>query len=52
MKKAYVFPGQGAQFPGMGKNPMEIRIQEALNFVRLNKLMAITAAATCKKSET
>jgi [acyl-carrier-protein] S-malonyltransferase len=23
MKKAYVFPGQGAQFPGMGKDLFE-----------------------------
>ncbi len=36
----------------ISRKPEEINIHEALNLVRLNRLMAIAAAATCKKSET
>ncbi|MDR2232757.1 MAG: ACP S-malonyltransferase [Tannerella sp.] len=39
MKKAYVFPGQGAQFSGMGKNLYEQDIQAQKMFEEANEIL-------------
>ena len=36
----------------INKKPEDINIHETLNFVRLKRLMAIIAAATCKARDT
>ncbi len=42
MKKAYVFPGQGAQYPGMGKDLFE-RFEEARNlFLQADKILGFS----------
>jgi [acyl-carrier-protein] S-malonyltransferase len=37
--KAYIFPGQGAQFPGMGKDLYEKSIEAKLMFERANEIL-------------
>ena len=37
--KAYVFPGQGAQFPGMGKNLYEASINAKQLFEKANEIL-------------
>ena len=39
MKKAYVFPGQGAQFPGMGKDLYDSSAQAAEMFEQANDIL-------------
>lgn len=39
MKKAYVFPGQGAQFPGMGKELYENNLKAKEYFTRANDVL-------------
>ena len=39
MKKAFVFPGQGAQFPGMGKDLFEARSLAAEMFEKANEIL-------------
>ncbi|HMX05704.1 MAG TPA: acyltransferase domain-containing protein, partial [Chitinophagales bacterium] len=38
MKKAYVFPGQGSQFPGMGKDLYENNEAARALFERANEI--------------
>ena len=40
--KAYVFPGQGAQFPGMGKDLFESSNQAKELFILANKILGVT----------
>lgn len=39
MKKAYVFPGQGSQFPGMGKDLFEQNASARERFLRANEIL-------------
>lgn len=39
MKKAYVFPGQGSQFPGMGKELFENNAQAKSMFLQANEIL-------------
>lgn len=39
MKKAYVFPGQGSQFPGMGKDLYENNVKARALFEQANKIL-------------
>ena len=39
MKKAYVFPGQGVQFPGMGKDLYESNLRAKLFFDKANEVL-------------
>ena len=39
MKKAYVFPGQGAQFPGMGKDLYDSSAKAAEMFEQANDIL-------------
>ena len=39
MKKAYVFPGQGSQFPGMGKDLYEQHASAKAMFDRANVIL-------------
>ena len=40
--KAYVFPGQGSQFPGMGKDLFESSNQAKELFILANKILGVT----------
>ena len=39
MKKAYVFPGQGSQFPGMGKDLYENNVKARAMFEQANEIL-------------
>ena len=39
MKRAYVFPGQGSQFPGMGKDLYESNVQARAMMERANEIL-------------
>ena len=39
MKRAYVFPGQGSQFPGMGKEIYESNAQAKALMERANEIL-------------
>jgi [acyl-carrier-protein] S-malonyltransferase len=45
MKKAYVFPGQGAQFPGMGKDLYEASAEVRKMFVTANDIVGFDLSA-------
>ena len=40
--KAYVFPGQGAQFPGMAKELYESSIEAKLLFEKANEMLGFS----------
>ena len=40
--KAYVFPGQGAQFPGMGKDLYEVSVEAKKLFKTANKILGFS----------
>jgi len=42
MKKAYIFPGQGAQFPGMGKSLYESNASAKALFEKANELLGFS----------
>lgn len=44
MKTAYVFPGQGAQFPGMGKDLYESNAQAKALFEKANEILGFDIA--------
>ncbi len=44
MKKAYVFPGQGSQFPGMGKDLFESSSQAKAMFQHANEILGFDIA--------
>lgn len=46
MKKAYVFPGQGSQFPGMGKDLYENNPQAKALFDRANEILGFRISDT------
>ena len=46
LMKAYVFPGQGAQFPGMGKDLYENSAQAKEMFENANSILAADAGHT------
>ena len=46
MKKAYVFPGQGSQFPGMGKDLYESRPQAKELFEHANQILGFRISDT------
>lgn len=46
MKKAYVFPGQGSQFPGMGKDLYESNTQARELFERANSILGFRISDT------
>lgn len=46
MKKAYVFPGQGAQFSGMGKDIYEHSVEAKELFEKANKILGFSITET------
>ena len=46
MKKAYVFPGQGSQFPGMGKDLYESNAQAKSLFEKANEILGFRISDT------
>ncbi len=46
MKKAYVFPGQGSQFPGMGKDLYESSAQAKQLFEQANEILGFRISDT------
>src|SRR5262245_25971317 len=46
MKKAYVFPGQGSQFPGMGKDLYESNSAAKNLFERANEILGFRLSDT------
>ena len=40
--KAYVFPGQGAQFPGMGKDLYEASVDAKQMFEKANEILGFS----------
>jgi [acyl-carrier-protein] S-malonyltransferase len=46
MKKAYVFPGQGAQFPGMGKDLYDQSADVQAMFARANEIVGFDLTKT------
>lgn len=47
MAKAYVFPGQGAQFVGMGKDLYESNALAKELFDKANEILAIVLRTSC-----
>jgi len=41
MKNAYIFPGQGAQFVGMGKDLYESNPESKILFERANEILGL-----------
>lgn len=50
MKKAYVFPGQGSQFVGMGKDLYEQNALAKELFDRANEILAIRLRTSCSRA--
>ena len=45
--KAFIFPGQGAQFPGMGKNLFDTNIIAKKRFEQANAIWDLTLLKLC-----